>query len=60
MGAGYGTFKSGIGIAGMGTFRPELMMKVNRLKRLSVDNLDTISLIMCRVWNLHPVDKHEE
>ncbi|KAG9327720.1 hypothetical protein KVV02_006424 [Mortierella alpina] len=27
MGAGYGTFKSGIGIAGMGTFRPELMMK---------------------------------
>ncbi|KAI1316079.1 v-type proton ATPase 16 kDa proteolipid subunit 2 [Mortierella claussenii] len=27
MGAGYGTFKSGIGISGMGTFRPELMMK---------------------------------
>lgn len=36
MGAGYGTFKSGIGIAGMGTFRPELMMKVNWFKRLSV------------------------
>ena len=30
MGAGYGTFKSGIGIAGMGTFRPELMMKVRK------------------------------
>ncbi|KAF9198945.1 v-type proton ATPase 16 kDa proteolipid subunit 2 [Haplosporangium sp. Z 27] len=27
MGAGYGTFKSGIGISGMGTFHPELMMK---------------------------------
>ncbi|KAG0224387.1 v-type proton ATPase 16 kDa proteolipid subunit 2 [Actinomortierella wolfii] len=27
VGAGYGTFKSGIGISGMGTFRPELMMK---------------------------------
>jgi len=27
MGAAYGTAKSGIGIAGVGTFRPDLIMK---------------------------------
>ncbi|KAF9972036.1 v-type proton ATPase 16 kDa proteolipid subunit 2 [Actinomortierella ambigua] len=27
VGAGYGTFKSGLGISGMGTFHPELMLK---------------------------------
>jgi V-type H+-transporting ATPase proteolipid subunit len=27
-GAAYGTAKSGIGIAGVGTFRPDLIMKV--------------------------------
>ncbi|KAL6718840.1 v-type proton ATPase 16 kDa proteolipid subunit 2 [Lecanora helva] len=31
MGAAYGTAKSGIGIAGVGTFRPDLIMKVKRL-----------------------------
>lgn len=30
MGAAYGTAKSGIGIAGVGTFRPDLIMKVCR------------------------------
>jgi hypothetical protein len=30
MGAAYGTAKSGIGIAGVGTFRPDLIMKVSR------------------------------
>lgn len=30
MGAAYGTAKSGIGIAGVGTFRPDLIMKVRR------------------------------
>jgi len=29
MGAAYGTAKSGIGIAGVGTFRPDLIMKVS-------------------------------
>lgn len=29
-GAAYGTAKSGIGIAGVGTFRPDLIMKVRR------------------------------
>jgi V-type H+-transporting ATPase proteolipid subunit len=29
IGAAYGTAKSGIGIAGVGTFRPDLIMKVN-------------------------------
>lgn len=29
-GAAYGTAKSGIGIAGVGTFRPDLIMKVLR------------------------------
>lgn len=28
-GAAYGTAKSGIGIAGVGTFRPDLIMKVD-------------------------------
>jgi hypothetical protein len=31
MGAAYGTAKSGIGIAGIGTYRPDLIMKVNLL-----------------------------
>lgn len=31
IGAAYGTAKSGIGIAGVGTFRPDLIMKVNGL-----------------------------
>lgn len=30
IGAAYGTAKSGIGIAGVGTFRPDLIMKVAR------------------------------
>ena len=30
MGAAYGTAKSGIGIAGVGTFRPDLIMKAGR------------------------------
>ena len=29
-GAAYGTAKSGIGIAGVGTFRPDLIMKVQK------------------------------
>jgi V-type H+-transporting ATPase proteolipid subunit len=34
MGAAFGTAKSGIGIAGIGTYRPDLIMKVNRLPTL--------------------------
>lgn len=30
-GAAYGTAKAGIGIAGVGTFRPDLIMKVHSL-----------------------------
>jgi len=30
-GAAYGTAKSGIGIAGVGTFRPDLIMKVRSI-----------------------------
>lgn len=29
IGAAYGTSKAGIGIAGLGTFKPELIMKVS-------------------------------
>lgn len=29
IGAAYGTSKAGIGISGMGTFRPDLIMKVS-------------------------------
>jgi ATP synthase proteolipid subunit len=31
IGAAYGTAKSGIGIAGVGTFRPDLIMKVHNI-----------------------------
>lgn len=32
MGAAYGTAKSGIGIVGVGTFRPDLIMKVSPIR----------------------------
>jgi V-type H+-transporting ATPase proteolipid subunit len=35
MGAAYGTAKSGIGIAGIGTYRPDLIMKVGWLYNFS-------------------------
>jgi V-type H+-transporting ATPase 16kDa proteolipid subunit len=35
MGAAYGTAKSGIGIGGVGTFRPDLIMKVCALAMLA-------------------------
>lgn len=35
IGAAYGTAKSGIGIAGVGTFRPDLIMKVGVKQKLS-------------------------
>ena len=38
MGAAYGTAKAGIGISGMGTVKPELIMKV----RLTGPQLDTV------------------
>jgi len=31
VGAAFGTSKAGIGIAGLGTFRPELIMKVGAI-----------------------------
>lgn len=34
IGAAFGTAKSGIGIAGVGTFRPDLIMKVKKDKHL--------------------------
>jgi V-type H+-transporting ATPase proteolipid subunit len=34
VGAAYGTSKSGIGIAGLGQFKPELIMKVRHLPRI--------------------------
>lgn len=39
-GAAYGTAKSGIGIAGVGTFRPDLIMKVcnSNFKASKADN----------------------
>lgn len=36
-GAAYGTAKSGIGIAGVGTFRPDLIMKVSDTHCLDLD-----------------------
>ena len=35
-GAAYGTAKSGIGIAGVGTFRPDLIMKVRNIHCLDL------------------------
>jgi hypothetical protein len=37
MGAAYGTAKSGIGIAGVGTYRPDLIMKVGKLRQSGVE-----------------------
>jgi len=37
VGAAYGTAKSGIGIAGVGTFRPDLIMKVQKLDQKSMN-----------------------
>lgn len=37
MGAAYGTAKAGIGITGMGTQRPELIMKVGRAMQLAIN-----------------------
>jgi hypothetical protein len=34
MGAAFGTAKAGIGIAGIGTYRPDLIMKVDILDRV--------------------------
>ena len=36
VGAAYGTSKAGIGIAGLGQFKPELIMKVRHLPRTSL------------------------
>lgn len=48
-GAAYGTAKSGIGIAGVGTFRPDLIMKVWRtlrqIRNQRADSKDLQSLI---------------
>jgi hypothetical protein len=38
-GAAYGTAKAGIGIAGVGTFRPELIMKVRWSIRVDVSSV---------------------
>jgi len=44
IGAAYGTAKSGIGIAGVGTFRPDLIMKV-RWATPKMCELDLTSLL---------------
>lgn len=38
IGAAYGTAKSGIGIAGVGTFRPDLIMKVSKCRTPAAGN----------------------
>jgi V-type H+-transporting ATPase proteolipid subunit len=50
MGAAYGTAKSGIGIAGLGTFKPELIMKVRLLPQF----INT-ALTCCHSQSLIPV-----
>lgn len=37
VGAAYGTAKAGIGITGMGTQRPELIMKVSSAMQLAIN-----------------------
>lgn len=41
MGAAFGTAKAGIGIAGIGTYRPDLIMKVKR-PRLDAQQLQSL------------------
>lgn len=38
-GAAYGTAKAGIGIAGVGTFRPDLIMKASQAARVRSQSL---------------------
>jgi V-type H+-transporting ATPase proteolipid subunit len=42
IGAAYGTAKSGIGIAGVGTFRPDLIMKVLNLSSSRPTNISKV------------------
>jgi V-type H+-transporting ATPase proteolipid subunit len=44
IGAAYGTAKSGIGIAGVGTFRPDLIMKVLNRSSISTTTVSKSSL----------------
>ena len=44
VGAAYGTAKSGIGISGVGTFRPDLIMKVYTNQSCYMDHTDHCSL----------------
>ena len=43
IGAAYGTAKAGIGIAGVGTFRPDLIMKVTSIVAALWANLTVFS-----------------
>lgn len=43
VGAAYGTSKAGIGITGMGTMRPELIMKVRFLMLLRFQTLSSLA-----------------
>lgn len=43
IGAAYGTAKSGIGIAGVGTFRPDLVMKVGAFYHPEERSLPTVN-----------------
>jgi hypothetical protein len=43
VGAAYGTAKSGIGIAGVGTYRPDLIMKVCSFLASTRGRADSIS-----------------
>ena len=46
MGAAYGTAKAGISIAGVGTFKPELIMKVPRLPLSALIHQSLIPVVM--------------
>lgn len=60
VGAALGTSKAGIGIAGLGTFKPELIMKVsaelsNRFCIHSTKNIPVVSRTRRYVWNCRSV-----
>lgn len=52
MGAAFGTAKAGIGIAGIGTYRPDLIMKVGLYESVTaaLANLHTVAHPDCHVW----------
>lgn len=61
LGAAYGTARSGVGIAGIGPFRPELVMKVgiHHLIRSMPSHQSFCNLMTCLITLVSYTRRHE-